>query len=250
MNRQGLNGNQLKLIAVVTMILDHIGYLIVGAGILPGLTEGSQAQAMWTLAYALLRCAGRMAFPIFCFMLVEGFFHTGDRKKYGLRLALFALISEIPFDLMSAGKLPYWASQNVFVTLTMGLLMLAVLEVIREHAQAGRRLIQQLLVILTFSGLAWFFRSDYDYIGIMLTAILYMLRFDRKQACLIGFLWMGMTAGVLYLIPGYAAAFWLLSRYNGERGKLTGTAADKYFFYLFYPVHILILVLVYRAIFG
>lgn len=230
MNRRGLNGNQLKLIAVVAMLFDHIGYRFVEDGIL----------------LELLRAIGRVAFPVFCFLLVEGFFHTRSRRNYALRLAAFAVISEIPFDLMSADQWVYWSVQNVFFTLLLGVLMLEVLDRIAANAPVRQRLVWQLWTVLVCSLIAWLVKCDYDYTGIMLIAMLYLFRYDRKQACLLGFLWVGVMESSLGRVPGVAASFWLISQYNGERGRTAGTRTEKYFFYLFYPTHILMLYLIDR----
>jgi len=102
--RRGLSGTALKYIACVTMLIDHIGASCVEAGLLvPKLESGElSGSALDQLPlYQLdrvLRFTGRLAFPIFCFLLVEGFVHTHDVKKYVQRLFVFALISEVPFS--------------------------------------------------------------------------------------------------------------------------------------------------------
>ena len=128
--RIGLNGNQLKLIAVVSMLIDHIAYLFIGLKILtPALQSGEELPALFLL-YRVLRMIGRLAFPVFGFLLLEGFLHTKSRLRYAIRLGVFALISEIPFDLMNSGARLFvdWSSQNVIITLLLGLLMMEVLE--------------------------------------------------------------------------------------------------------------------------
>lgn len=128
--RIGFNGNQLKLIAVVSMLVDHMAYLFIGVGMLtPALQAGEEVPALFLL-YRVLRAIGRMAFPVFCFLLVEGFLHTKSRRRYAIRLGIFSLISEIPFDLLTSGTRLFvdWSSQNVMITLFLGLLMMEVLE--------------------------------------------------------------------------------------------------------------------------
>ena len=94
-----LSGSALKCIALFTMIVDHVGlHLLRNSGIVL-LHTGLGTLTLYTL----MRKVGRMAFPIYCFLLVEGFLHTHDRKKYGLNLLVFALISEIPWDLEHTG---------------------------------------------------------------------------------------------------------------------------------------------------
>ena len=251
-----LNGNQLKLIAVVSMVLDHIGYLLGGDGCLLPRMDAGEPPGVWGPVYCFLRMVGRVAFPIFCFFLLEGFLHTRDWKRYALRLGVFAVIAEIPFDLMGAQTAVDWEAQNVFFTLFLGLLLMKALEMIQARivpdTSAGPRglgmepaLFLQLLVILLFCGAAWLLRTDYDYIGIMLIALFYWFRQDRRKQCVLGFVWMSVTMGIWYIIPGLALGFLLIYLYNGQRGSWRG----KYFFYLFYPVHMVMLAAVYDVIF-
>ena len=97
----GINSFQLKWIAVITMIIDHTGAVLFPDDM-------------------VFRYIGRIAFPIFCFLLVEGFFHTRDVRKYMLRLGLFALISEIPYDLAFRDTVLEFEHQNVFFALLLG----------------------------------------------------------------------------------------------------------------------------------
>lgn len=241
-----LNGNQLKLIAVISMLVDHIGFLLVGDGVvLPRMEAGTPLGGWWTL-YCVLRMIGRMAFPIFCFLLLEGFLHTRDWKRYALRLGVFALASEIPFDLMGAHMPVSWDGQNVFFTLFLGLLMMKALDVAgASRLQLTWKMFLQMAVIILFCGAAWLLRTDYDYIGIMLIALFYWFRWDRTRMCILGFAWMVVTMQMLYIIPGLALGFFLIYLYNGQRGGWRG----KYLFYLFYPAHMLVLSWIYYLIF-
>ena len=124
-----MTGSALKWIAILTMLIDHMAAalldpLVYGGyyGKMHGLFFGSASQSTF-IWYMIGRFIGRLAFPIFCFLLVEGITHTRDIKKYGARLALFALISEIPFDLALLGSLSFDA-QNVFFTLLFGIVYL------------------------------------------------------------------------------------------------------------------------------
>ena len=128
-NKKGISGSTLKMIAIVTMVIDHIGAAVLARLLMVnGLGELDQTNAdaimLWLSAngalywtYTIMRMIGRVAFPIFCFLLVEGFLHTHDVKKYAMRLGLFALISEIPFDLAFSSKILEFNYQNVFFTL-------------------------------------------------------------------------------------------------------------------------------------
>ena len=88
--RLGLSAQALKWIAMVSMLIDHVGIYL------------GRCNVDWEI-WKWFRIIGRIAFPLYCFLLVEGFFHTGDIKKYLIRIGAFALISEIPFDLFLCG---------------------------------------------------------------------------------------------------------------------------------------------------
>ena len=96
-----LNSLHLKLLAVVTMLIDHMGFTLF-------------PHAVW------MRAVGRLAFPIFCFLIAEGCAHTHDKKRYAGRLLLFAVLSELPFNLMCSGQWISWNYQNVLWTLLIG----------------------------------------------------------------------------------------------------------------------------------
>ena len=198
--RPGLSGTALKLAACITMLIDHIG--------------ASCIEATYGVAYRtppqilqldrVLRLIGRRAFPIFCFLLVEGFLHTHDVKKYIGRLFLFGLLSEVPFD-MAFFKTPFhWGNQNVYWALACAV---------------GAQL----------AG------TDYGAIGVALIVALYLTRNDRRYQCIIG-------AGMMLFEITAPLAFVLLWFYNGERGRCPQWA--KWAFYGFYPVHLTLLALV------
>ena len=110
--RFSLSAAALHILAMVLMLMDHLW-----ATLLP--------------AQDWLTCAGRLAFPIFAFMAVEGYFHTHSFRKYALRLALFAVLSEVPFDLMYGGTWFYPVHQNVIWTLLLGLLGIHLMETVQ-----------------------------------------------------------------------------------------------------------------------
>lgn len=247
LSKSGFNGNQLKLIAVAGMLLDHIGVLLIGYGILMGMMPEQKEYASWYLLYCILRIVGRVAFPIYAFLLTEGFFHTRDWKKYAVRLGMFALISEIPFDLLAWQQPVDWRTQNVFFTLFLGLLMLKVLEIMEHRLPAqnfmASEMVPQFSVVCAFCLLAWLIRTDYDYTGILLIAMFYWFRYNRQKMCCLGLVWMTVMMGNLFYVPGLALAFWLIYRYDGTRGSNKG----KYAFYWVYPVHLLVLYEIGRA---
>lgn len=174
-----------------------------------------------------LRCLGRIAFPIFCFLIVEGFFHTRDVRRYMGRLGVFALISEIPYDLAFRGVPLEYAHQNVFFTLLIGIGMMVLLERNREWPVKA-------VILLLAMWLAVLIRSDYNFRGILLIFVFYIFHESRWLAVTAGGLWNFLYQGV---IQKYGVLSVLpLALYNGERGRKM-----KYFFYIFYPAHLLLL---------
>lgn len=245
-----LNGNQLKLIAVISMLIDHIGLEIVGRGILLRLPAETADYQKWYLVYLVMRTVGRMAFPIYAYLLVEGYTHTRDWKKYAARLGAFAILSEIPFDLLATGQMVSWSVQNVFFTLSAGLLMMKTLDLVRwsermiSKPEIGSFL--QFLVIGMACVLSWSIKSDYDYAGILLIAIFFWFRGAPKKQCLTGFIWYAWMFQKWYYICGYLFAFAVLYLYNGRRGNRKW----KYVYYVCYPAHMLVLVFIYQVLSG
>src|SRR5699024_4762737 len=155
----GLSGSTLKWIAMVTVIIDHMG----AASLLPLLNSRQLVTFDYSLAYTaytsflLLR---RIAFPIFCFLLVEGFFYNSNKEKYAIRLGIFALISEIPFNLAISQQFFDLAYQNVFFTLLLGLLALW-LASIMKYRWLG------IIPIVLLPIAAQHFNTDYDMFGVI-----------------------------------------------------------------------------------
>ena len=144
--QKGISGSTIKIIAVAAMLIDHIAAAvlmrqIVANGYMDVAASGNMADMMqWLMdngalfyIYEAMRMIGRLGFPIFCFLLVEGFQRTRNLKKYALRLAAFALISEIPFDLAFKGEIFYMGYQNVYFTLLFGLLALCCIDYVGKH---------------------------------------------------------------------------------------------------------------------
>ena len=237
--RRTFSGTALKTIACITMLVDHIGASCIEAGILtPGLDAGTLSQDALS-AYPLyrldmvLRFTGRLAFPIFCFLLVEGFVHTRDVKKYVRRLFLFALISEVPFDL-AFFRTPFALDhQNVYWTLALGVLAMALLQ--KSEDADGNAAWTGRLAALACAVVAQLAGTDYGAIGVALIVALYLTRNDRRYQCIIG-------AGMMLFEITAPLAFVLLWFYNGERGRCPQWA--KWAFYGFYPVHLTLLALV------
>lgn len=235
---QFLTSSSLKLIAIITMFIDHFGAVVVGQALLrlPAVVGNSELYHNIHVFYRTLRFIGRLAFPIFCFMLVEGFIHTRSREKYLLRLGLFALISEIPFDLAIYKNWYYPDKQNVFFTLFLGMLVMYLVNRIctSENLSFSRYPVLagwlQALIMIAGIYLGYLLKTDYGEKGVFVICVLYLLRFQRPIQCLAGAAAMSFeTGGPLGMIP--------VLLYNGKKGRIK----LKYFFYWFYPVHLLLL---------
>lgn len=232
--RQGLSGTTLKLIACITMLIDHIGASCLEAGLLvPLIASGTfstdPAAASLLQMDRVLRYIGRLAFPIFCFLLVEGFLHTHDFKKYALRMLGFALISEWPFDWAFFSGV-YWGHQNVYFTLLLGLLAMKALDT--YQTPEGMPALKGILGAAACFLAAALLHCDYDVLGLALILALYMTRKDKRAQCI---------AGAVFSLfePVAPLAFGLVWFYSGERGG--SSKLEQWAFYWFYPAHIFVL---------
>ena len=224
---QLLSGSWLKILAMATMLVDHLAAFY--------WAEDPAFQAVWfTLGhrqitpYFVMRAIGRLAFPIFAFLLVEGFTHTRSRFSYGRNLLIFAILSEIPWNLVHSGSWLF-RGQNVLFTLFLGLLGMCAVERYKDDA---KRLLASLLGLLAVSIIL---RADYGCTGFGFILLLYVLRDQRILQAIIG----------SCILPGKwiaGLAFVPISMYNGQRGFIKGKYA-KYIFYLFYPLHLLVIYL-------
>ena len=227
---QRLSAGSLKLIAIMTMLIDHFM-----AGVFAKLYSGGYFTNYNILRYGVQiydigRDIGRFAFPVFCFLLVEGFFNTKSKCKYMRNLVIFAIISEVPFDLLLKEKIGF-ATQNVFFTLAIALGTIWGIAKIKEKFEKDPTVsvFLQGTIILAGCLLACVMRTDYSYNGIVLVLIFYYYRNWRFIACLVGYIWF------LYE-PWCFSAFIAVMFYSGKRG-----ISLKYFFYAFYPAHLLLL---------
>jgi len=222
-----LSAGSLKTIAVVSMLIDHFAYAILYyAVLLPNapIQRGTDLYTVY-LVYRVMRGIGRTAFPIYCFMLVEGFFYTRSRLKYARNLAVFGLISEIPFDFAFEQTFLEFSYQNVYFTLLIGLLVIWAWD-----AAGYKRWYLQILALGGGMGLAYLLNTDYDYRGVLLIFVFYILRQFRVPQTI------GGAVAMYWEMPAVIPAFLLLPFYSGERGR-----QPKYFFYAFYPCHLMIL---------
>lgn len=216
-----MNSFRLKWIAIITMLIDHVA-----AALLP------QSSPAWII----MRVIGRLAFPIFVFLLVEGFHHTKDVKKYLIRLGIFALLSEVPFDLAFYGTVLEFTHQNIFFTLFLGLACIYLMSLMEKKYGKNAAMTNVLngVITLIFCVMAYVLRTDYSYAGILLISAFYLFRGNKLLQTFTLFF---VSAFILGYISVFATlAIIPIAFYNGEKGK-----SMKYFFYCFYPVHLLIL---------
>jgi len=210
---------QLKLIAITSMLIDHTG-----AVVFPDLIG--------------FRIVGRLAFPLFAFLIAEGYHYTSNLKLYFLRLSIFALISQYPFWLAFG----FDAGLNIFFTLAIGLMA------IHLHEKY-----ENFILIIGVAFIADLISTDYGMFGVLLIYLMHICRDDfRKMLTYIGVLYIfvfplsGLLASedsIQYFIQIFALlSFVFIGYYDGREGiKL------KFLFYLFYPVHLLILGLLFAG---
>lgn len=226
------SGSFLKLIAIVTMVIDHSAEIIFSQYDFmfePLISIGS----IEVTGYYILRKIGRLSFPIFCFLITEGFIYTRNRKKYGAILLIFALISEIPFDLMVSENWFYLGKQNIYFTLFFGFLCLAVFEKINSEPY-------KFLALLIICATAMILKTDYGLRGVILILLIYVLRKKPAVQAIVAY---PILSGGLCAF----AAFLPINMYNGKRGFIKGNIF-KYAIYVFYPLHIIILLIIDKII--
>ena len=218
------SGAQLKYIAFLSMLADHVNKALIhpflsGEGILQRISD----------AFDIL---GRIAFPLFAFFLVEGFFKTGNRKKYLASLLIFGIISEIPFDMALSGVFFEPNSNNIMFTLALMLITIWIIDTLKEKMQNMSKYIWYpfsfvivgiMCIISMVTGL------DYEYHAIMIGYLFYIFYNKRVFAIFLGYL-------AIFKEVWSLLGFSLILTYNGKRGK-----QNKLFNYCFYPVHLLIL---------
>ena len=244
-----MSGFTLKLLALFLMIVDHCG-LVLFAG---------------TSLYLPCRILGRIAFPLYAFLITEGYVHTRSVKKYAGRLLVFAVLSEIPFDYAFFRTPFYMGYQNVFFTLVLGLGALVCLDgalgrsgrIKASETAAGNtgeskisagELWEQtmhrsniskilLIVIMVIAELTY---TDYGAFGVLVIVLFYLFR-DQKVKCMVSVAAALIIYGFLggFYIEGFGAiALIFILLYNGKKGQYP---FPSLLFYAAYPLHLLIL---------
>ncbi len=212
--KKGISQEGLKIIACLSMLMDHIGVVLI--------------------PLTILRILGRLSFPLFCFLLAEGFRHTKNRRRYAFRLLLCGLMAELPFDLALSGGL-CWQQQNVMLTLLIGFLTLWGME-----TWGG------ILPLAAGMLAAAIFRGDYGCAGVALVVLFHFSREEKRLLPGMALCFILMPSQSLFLLglPIPVQIFGLLALlpiacYSGE--KRTNSRTVQWSFYLFYPAHLLVL---------
>jgi hypothetical protein len=248
-----MNALTLKIIAIATMLVDHIGLVIPTAVGFP--PEGIN----------LYRVIGRVAFPLFIYLIAEGFRHTKNPLHFLTRLGAFAIISEIPFDLAMNENINFFRDTNIFYTLFLGGAGIFAYQKILELKNSR---VLAFLPTLALMLLGWLLSVDYGAYGVLFVVTMYVISNFKwrlvamvalclwQHHVLIEFIIRGylpyFRSPVLYLllIPATLIPVGLIAFYNGKRGfdkfsvlHFKREFSLKWLFYVFYPVHLLILVM-------
>lgn len=239
MKKRDISSAGLHLLAMLFMLLDHLW-----ATVVPG--------NEW------MTCVGRLAFPIFAFLIVEGYYHTKNVKKYMLRLLLCALLSEIPFNLMYSGRLYNPVHQNVLWTFLIALILICWNGEVRR-AKLWRRLLRGAASLVLGYLIGMVTMVDYYGYGVLMVLVFYFfhgIQWWQLLGQFGGLYWINveMMGGLVYeftlfdhllVIPQQGLALLALIPiwcYRGRKGNQT--AAFRIFCYLFYPAHMLLLALI------
>lgn len=245
----------LKNIAYITMFIDHFFAVVYRAAMRQRQTAGYAVGDMERI-YLAGRAVGRVSFILFAYLAAEGFEHTGSRRNYLFRLGMFALVSEIPFDLAFAGKSFDWESQNIFFTLFLGVLALTIWEWAKERAGRFFGRMTGIAAAALCCAAAYLFQTDYKFMGVLLIITFYLTRESGLTArtiaagCVMLFATWG--ANCLRYADSYSVSYLLrfsmremygllamvlIALCNGEKGR----QLPKAFCYGFYPAHLLLL---------
>lgn len=242
-DRAQITGYQLKWIAILTMAVDHTAACVLEYALVYG---GAGLAHPWLVTlYYVMRGIGRLAFPLFIFLLAEGFHYTHSREKYLLRLGIFCLVSDIPFDLalfltnrqVRSGEFFTLQNQSVFFTLFFGFLCMYFLDRVIERFFDQNRAICILLCILICAGgflLGELFRTDYGGAGVAAVIAAYFLRETGiKPLEMFGIVCvLGILSSLFEWVALIDVVF--VALYRGKEGR----KGSRWFFYFFYPCHL------------
>lgn len=237
-----LNGTNLKIIAIITMFVDHFGQIILKNGIILNAPYSAFSDEQFNIlmsAISICHILGRIAFPIFCFLLTEGFIHTKNTRKYLINLLIFAAVSEPIYDLAFSSKFFSVSQQNVLFNLFLGLITLIFIKKFDN-------ILLSIIITAIIAYISFLCKIDGWYYGICLISVFYIFRENNK----IKFALSALTiyiCGLDFSVYGILEPNFIMSvcsllfiyLYNGQRGKRI-----KYFFYMFYPLHLFILFII------
>lgn len=248
-SRFSVSASVLKSIAYLSMLIDHYFAVVFYKQIDWMAVQGNPVSGA-NIIYRVGRSIGKPAFILFAFMAVEGFIHTHSWTKYLLRLFIFALLSEIPFDLAMSESIASFDKQNVFFTLFFGVLALCMMDYAKGHP------ILQALSVLVCGISASLLNTDYAIMGVFLIVTFYLCRSDFAIQFVTGsfVIYFGIILIDVYQNWDYGytlvqhmnfglrelyglAAFVPIYFYNGKKGR----QLPKFCYYMFYPVHLFIL---------
>lgn len=215
-----LSGAQLKYIAFLSMLIDHVNKAL----IYPNLNGGILLHIS-----DLFDILGRIAFPLFAFFIVEGYFKTRNRKKYLLNLLIFGVISEVPFDMFTSATFFNPRFNNVMFSLALCLITIWIIDILKTKMPRILWYFISLIIVAVMCLVAMFLAVDYDYHAIIIVYLLYVLYNKPVLSVILGYL---SIIKELWAFLGFG----FILMYNGERGK-----QSKILNYCFYPVHLLIL---------
>jgi len=228
-NSKGLTAFELKIIGAVSMLIDHIKVILYT----PLIDAKGIVDYFSDPLYLVMHFLGRIAFPIFAFLLVEGAIRTSNRKKYGIRLLAFAIISQIPYSLAFTGKMFSFEKLNVLFTLFLGLIVIIFLDKIKEKTEVKTWApVYTIIIAAVSSAISYFLKMEYAIIGPLMMIAFYCFR-DRRQ------MWLALDTALFIIFEQIPAvlSFPFIYGYNGLKGR----EVNKYWFYGFYPIHMLIL---------
>lgn len=243
-----INAAVLKWTAFLSMLADHAASLIINQFYVQA--SGSEEQHLFRLVISAMHLFGRLAFPIFCCLVTEGISHTKNPFRYGTRLLGFAILSEIPFDLVFNHSLVDLSSQNTMFTLFLGFLCVELIERAKENTGKTGRYSAFFIagvVFLSCLALAEYGHADYGAAGILMIIVMYYLnQYVFRDNIMLCYIIALVPLTIKYPIEIAAMLFSpVLMWYDHSRGK-----QRKYLFYVLYPLHLLLIYGVYIAMFG
>lgn len=217
----------LKIIAIISILLDNIGKIFV--------------QEQVSIERVILMLLGSIALPMIIFILLEGYHETKDKNNFIKKLAIFAFVSEIPYDLAFQGVILEFGNQNLLFTLLLSILCIRAIDEIGEKYKGKMININILngLVTLAFCFIAAIFGTEMGYVGVLLVVAFHLFRGNKALILVSILIVLGYLIGdVIYgLFALLSMAF--IWPYKGKKGKNV-----EHLFSIFYPVHLLILFII------